>query len=135
MSKKELIIGCVHNKGKDRDEFISIKLTRGSKKVKFSHFYDQNPDKDVSIKLKHESISVLIAELERIIKDEPDVFNRRFKSKEDYLVIENTNCDFGGILSFELDCEGTGWESIHIDRIDTINLIQYLKDLRSVMKA
>ncbi|AEZ50246.1 hypothetical protein BPS13_0067 [Bacillus phage BPS13] len=125
---------CVHNKGTDKDETVTVKLTKNSRKVKFTHYYANDRNPPVKVKLKHDKVQGLTEELERIIKDEPTIFHREFTNKEDYVCVTNTNCSKGGILAFQVYSNYQGLEVVHMNRNDVVNLISHLKELMSIMK-
>ncbi|ADH03354.1 gp208 [Bacillus phage W.Ph.] len=133
--KNELIISCVHNKVTRVSEYIVVSLTKGKKKVKFAHHYEPDKEVNVSVKLKRKHVKELIDRLDYVIDVEPNTFYERYKNDTSELEIKSTRCELGGIVSLSVVDYSKSQETIHIDRVDTINLIEYLKDLLPLMKS
>ncbi|OTZ47947.1 hypothetical protein [Bacillus thuringiensis] len=133
--KETYTLACVHNKGNGKEEFIDIKLTKSSKKVKFIHRYEDERTPPLKVKLRYAKVLALTNELERIVKDEPNCFRGEFKGEDHSVIVKNTNCQYGGILSFELEEEYNGYETIHVSHHDIVNLISHLKKLMSIMNS
>ncbi len=133
--KNELIISCVHNKVTSVSEYIVVSLTKGKKKVKFTHHYEPDKGHNVAVKLKRKHVKELIDRLTHVIDVESSRFEYSYKYDTSELSIKSTHCDLGGVVSLSLEEYHKSQETIHIDRVDTINLIEYLTDLVPLMKS